>query len=319
METKIKMLLEEGEKYYPATITDAIGHPETRVTLTDLIYTYDLSLIWPTLGISGSNKYNITQAISILDANLSEDQKIPGVKAQFIDTTGRLEEWQFFGSGYKFSDELGWGRVDSAVLTELQATVFPITVNLNLSQTLIQTKLPYNIDLTWSVFRKGIDVSVDSLKYINGIFTNAVKRTDSIQENAATTINYTFTGTYQGLTDSITKSIKVVDPSFRGVLDIDDPLTSVGISTAIWEGKIQQTPSLLGSKSMTWNGITLNNQRTAFVYPKAFGTLSAIKDGNNFEYLGSYMRIDLNVDEIPYYAYVLKDPVTISGFKQTFS
>ena len=320
MGTKIKVQLDsEGKKYYPATITDAIGHEEARTSLTNLLYTYDLSVIWPTLGLSGSNKYNITQAISVLDANLREDQKIPGVKAQFIDSAGRLEEWQFFGSGYEFSDEIGWGRVDSAVLTELQATVFPITVNLDLSQTLIQTKLPYSIDLTWSVFRKGIDVSVDSLKYINGVFTNAVKRTDNIQENAATTIGYTFTGTYQGLTKSITKSIKVVDPSLRGILDVDDPLTSVGISTAIWEGKIQQTPTLLGSRSMTWSGITLNNQRTVFVYPKAFGTLTAIKDGNNFEYINSYTRIDLNVDEVPYYAYVLKDPVTISGFKQIFS
>lgn len=320
MGTEIKQMLdEEGVGYFPASITDAIGHKQAKAALTKFLSVYDLSLLWPTSGINGGSAYNLTKAIEVLNNKLLDTQKYPGVKAQFVNSNNRLEEWQFFGNEYAFTNELGWGQVDSAVLTELQATVFPITVNLNLSKTLLQTKNSYDVDITWSVERKGIDVSVDSIKYINSEFTNAVRRTDTILENTATTKNYTFTGTYQGLTKSITKSIKIVDPSFTGILDSSDSITAVGLSNAIYNGKIRQTSSLLGSKSYTWSSISLTNQRTVFIFPTVFGTLSSIKDGNNFEYINSYSRVNMTIDGVSYYAYVLTDPVSITGFKQIFS
>ena len=44
-----------------------------------------------------------------------------------------------------------------------------------------------------------------------------------------------------------------------------------------------------------------------------------IKDGNNFEYLGSYTRTNLTIESVDYYVYTLTKPTTISGFKQTFA
>jgi hypothetical protein len=169
------------------------------------------------------------------------------------------------------------------------------------------------------VFRKGINVSVNAMKYLNDVMTLKVEETVRIQEPSATTLSYKFMASYQGLSDTVTKAIKVVDPSYSGKLEPTDGTDTVAIGNAIYAGKLNQTSSLLSSRSYTWSGINLNNQRSCFVYPAAFGKLSNIRDANNFEYLGSYTQTDVVVNGVQYYAYTLTDPVTITGFKQTFS
>ena len=291
MGSRFKVQLdEEGHDYFPVTLTDGVGHEQTKTSLTKLIKVYDLTTIWPTEGIRGGMFYDITKAIEVLDEHLTEEQKIPGVRAQFLNNGNRLEEWQFFGNNYNFTNELGWGQVDSSVLNELSAAVFPLSVTLNISQTLLQTGNVYDINLSWGVFRKGVNA-----------------------------LSYKFLATYQGLSDSVTKTIKVVDPSYSGILEPTDGTDTVAIGNAIYAGKLKQTSSLLPNRSYTWSGINLVHQRSCFVYPAAFGKLSSIRDANNFEYLGSYTQTDVVVNGVQYYAYTLTDPVTVTGFKQTFS
>ena len=320
MGSRFKVQLDtEGNDYFPVTLTDAVGHEQTKTSLTKLLKTYDLSTIWPTEGLQGGVFYDITKAIAVLNEYLTEEQKVPGVRAQFLNTGSRLEEWQYFGNNFNFTNELGWGQVDSSVLNELGAAVFPLSVTLNISKTLLQTGNVYDVDLSWAVFRKGINVSVNAMKYLNDVMTLKVEETVRIQEPSATTLSYKFLASYQGLSSSVTKTIKVVDPSYSGILEPNDGTDTVAIGNAIYAGKLNQTSSLLSSRSYTWSGITLNNQRSCFVYPAAFGKLSNIRDANNFEYLGSYTQTDVVVNGVQYYAYTLTDPVTITGFKQTFS
>jgi hypothetical protein len=320
MGSRFKVQLdEEGHDYFPVTLTDGVGHEQTKTSLTKLIKVYDLTTIWPTEGIRGGMFYDITKAIEVLDEHLTEEQKIPGVRAQFLNNGNRLEEWQFFGNNYNFTNELGWGQVDSSVLNELSAAVFPLSVTLNISQTLLQTGNVYDINLSWGVFRKGVNVSINAMKYLNDVMTLKVEETVRIQEPSATTLSYKFLATYQGLSDSVTKTIKVVDPSYSGILEPTDGTDTVAIGNAIYAGKLKQTSSLLPSRSYTWSGINLVHQRSCFVYPAAFGKLSSIRDANNFEYLGSYTQTDVVVNGVQYYAYTLTDPVTVTGFKQTFS
>ncbi len=320
MGSRFKVQLdEEGKEYFPVTLTDAIGHEQTRTSLTKLINVYDLTTIWPTEGISGGMFYDISTAIRVLDEHLTESQKFPGVRAQFLNEDNRLEEWQYFGNNFNFTNVLGWGQVDSAVLTELANEVFPLSVTLNISKTLLQTGNTYSVDFSWGVFRKGVNVSVNAIKYLNNNLVIKVEDTLSIQSPSATTLSYTFSASYQGLSEKITKTIKIVDPSYSGILEPNDGTDTVAIGNAIYAGKIKQTSSLLSSRSYTWSGISLTNQRTCFVYPAAFGKLSNIRDANNFEYLGSYTQTDVVINNVQYYAYTLTDPVTVTGFKQTFS
>lgn len=82
---------------------------------------------------------------------------------------------------------------------------------------------------------------------------------------------------------------------------------------------------ILNKKGFTWNNIILNDERFCYMYPKSFGTLASIKDGNNFEQLQSYIRYEVNItspingDVVAYYAYLLTDSATGSGFKQTYA
>lgn len=85
------------------------------------------------------------------------------------------------------------------------------------------------------------------------------------------------------------------------------------------------TKEVVNGKGLTWNNITLDDERFCYIYPASFGELSSIKDGNNFEQLQSYTKYTIDVDSsltgetILYYMYILTDSATGTGFKQIYS
>lgn len=83
-------------------------------------------------------------------------------------------------------------------------------------------------------------------------------------------------------------------------------------------GIIALTKNVKNSKALTAT-FTLSNQRSCYCYPASFGNLTSIKDANNFEYLSSYTKTTVIVDEVNYNVYTLTDPVTASGFKQVYA
>lgn len=70
-----------------------------------------------------------------------------------------------------------------------------------------------------------------------------------------------------------------------------------------------------GNKSFTY---TCNNQRMLFAYPKSYGNLSKILDANSFDVTGTFVKSEVTVDGVAYYAYV-NDPSTVASFKMTFN
>ena len=90
-------------------------------------------------------------------------------------------------------------------------------------------------------------------------------------------------------------------------------------SSTITENDISSLSSRLSSsKSYTYT-VSLSEQRIIYMYPQSFGTLTSIKDANNFDYINSYTRTTLSYNGVDYYVYILTDPVTITGFKQIFN
>lgn len=90
-------------------------------------------------------------------------------------------------------------------------------------------------------------------------------------------------------------------------------------SSTITENDISSLSSRLSSsKSYTYTA-SLSEQRIIYMYPQSFGTLTSIKDANNFDYINSYTRTTLSYNGVDYYVYILTDPVTITGFKQIFN
>ena len=168
--------------------------------------------------------------------------------------------------------------------------------------------------------------------YKNGteIFNNTTVSayTDSATINHNESISYSATATYDdgpikntllGIPYPNT-SIKAGSVSASGIIRAY-ALSYYGIinSSTITENDISSLSSRLSSsKSYTYT-VNLAEQRIVYMYPQSFGTLTSIKDANNFDYINSYTRTTLSYNGVDYYVYILTDPVTITGFKQIFN
>ena len=168
--------------------------------------------------------------------------------------------------------------------------------------------------------------------YKNGteIFNNTTVSayTDSATINHNGSISYSATATYDdgpikntllGIPYPST-SIKAGSVSASGIIRAF-ALSYYGIinSSTITENDISSLSSRLSSsKSYTYT-VNLAEQRIVYMYPQSFGTLTSIKDANNFDYINSYTRTTLSYNGVDYYVYILTDPVTITGFKQIFN
>lgn len=168
--------------------------------------------------------------------------------------------------------------------------------------------------------------------YKNGteIFNNTTVSayTDSATINHNGSISYSATATYDdgpikntllGIPYPNT-SIKAGSVSASGIIRAY-ALSYYGIinSSTITENDISSLSSRLSSsKSYTYT-VNLAEQRIVYMYPQSFGTLTSIKDTNNFDYINSYTRTTLSYNGVDYYVYILTDPVTITGFKQIFN
>ena len=168
--------------------------------------------------------------------------------------------------------------------------------------------------------------------YKNGteIFNNTTVSayTDSATINHNGSISYSATATYGdgpikntllGIPYPNT-SIKAGSVSASGIIRAY-ALSYYGIinSSTITENDISTLSSRLAtSKSFTYT-VNLAEQRIVYMYPQSFGTLTSIKDTNNFDYINSYTKTTLSYDSVDYYVYILTDPVTITGFKQIFN
>lgn len=89
--------------------------------------------------------------------------------------------------------------------------------------------------------------------------------------------------------------------------------------SSITENDISSLSSGLSTSKSFTHTVNLSEQRIVYMYPQSFGSLTSIKDANNFDYINSYTRTTLTYDGVDYYVYILTDPVTITGFKQIFN
>ena len=168
--------------------------------------------------------------------------------------------------------------------------------------------------------------------YKNGteIFNNTTVSayTDSATINHNENISYSATATYgDGPIKNTLLGIPYPSTSIKaGNVSTSGTIRAYALSyygvineSTITENDISSLSSRLSSsKSYTYT-VSLSEQRIAYMYPQSFGTLTSIKDANNFDYINSYTRTTLSYNGVDYYVYILTDPVTITGFKQIFN
>ena len=159
-------------------------------------------------------------------------------------------------------------------------------------------------------FKEG-STTLNTQTYVSG--TNTYTYTPSSSITSTTTfkavLNYTDSS---GAAKTITKEVKFtfVDPVYFGVVSaaptIEAEVLAVGNETAADKR----------GRTVTYN---LANEKSCYCYPASLGALTSIKDANNFEYINSYDRSTVTANGVSYFVYTLKDPVTITGFKQIFA
>ena len=101
MAKKVK-ITKGGETVYPATVMDAVVHPDLRVDSSKLIEEVNVSKIYPTGGIDGTNKYTLEAAIAKIPSSLRN----VGIKCSFLDEEGGVERWTYQGG--TFNDKDSW-------------------------------------------------------------------------------------------------------------------------------------------------------------------------------------------------------------------
>ena len=105
-------------------------------------------------------------------------------------------------------------------------------------------------------------------------------------------------------------SVRFVGLSYSGVVPDDFVANDTNVKAL--------TSALVGSRSRE---ITFSpaNQKICIAYPKEFGVATSIKDGNGFDYLDSYTRSEIIIDNEEYYVYLLNDATSVINLKQTIA
>lgn len=198
-------------------------------------------------------------------------------------------------------------KVITAALNRINAELFPLTITVS-GGGVFEKRTSQTITVNWQVREGSDNTTPDTITVNNEPVTN----TDTSKQFTEVTTNTTYTvkATKNGAEVQGSTSAIFVNPGYFGAVDVNFTPTEDAIKLL--------TKSVKNGRGYTGN-ISLNNQKTCYAYPKSFGALTAIKDANNFEYLNSYTRNELQVWDETYYVYVLTDATTIDNFRQIYS
>ena len=107
----IHKLTKNGKTIFPATLTDAVVHPDTGRTLTSMIKSYNVSELFPYEGIDGGNRYDLALALFVLNTHLTNEEKRGGISITFISVNPPyLEEEYFLNKTLWSINKNDWGQ-----------------------------------------------------------------------------------------------------------------------------------------------------------------------------------------------------------------
>ena len=178
----------------------------------------------------------------------------------------------------------------------------------------------FKSNLSKTVYEKDME-TINSCKFTwsTSITPNSISLTDCTVKTSDTSYTYnktisdtkTFTLSVTDSKNNIRSSsitFSFVYPFYYGTFT--DSLTEATIKNGV------KLVELKGNKTLT---LTYNDMKVFYAYPKAYGELKSIKDGNGFEYLRDFEKEEMNINRIPYYVYKIKNKASVSQIKYTFS
>ena len=192
-------------------------------------------------------------------------------------------------------------------LTRMYPKVFPLSVTVS-GGGVYKLGTTQNPTISW-VTKEATDVITPKTVSINDEDLDP-SVTSKAYSNISTNTTYTVKVSNGYETANGSTTLRFVNPNYFGVVDATGEVTADTI--------LAFAELIRGSKSYTGT-TSLNNQRTVYAYPKSFGALTSIKDSNNFDYINSYTRSELEINNETYYVYVLTSPTSITTFKQIYA
>lgn len=155
-------------------------------------------------------------------------------------------------------------------------------------------------------FKNNTSVSVIENNVSNG---GNFTYTDGLNITADVTYKVVVTNV-EGKTVSSTLSVKFYNPYYHGVTSKDlNTITSTDITA------MTKDVSAKGTKEYKYTG---NNEYCCISYPKNYGLLSSILDGNGFQNLDSWTSKEIEISGVQYYIYQTNTSVICTNFLYKF-
>ena len=207
------------------------------------------------------------------------------------------------------------------ILTTYQKAGLAVTLNPSKELYDIVTETLSSINVTASA-TKGTGEITSITFFIDGVeqkeITSGVANGGSFNythnfttpQNTTFTVKVTVTDGKQATT--VTKDIVFIGKSYYGTVaeDVTTPTE--------FDVKNLDFNTLKNSKKLVYSGIQVEYGKVLYAYPKSLGALTKIVDADNRDYTNSYTVSEVEVDGIPYYAYLLTDAMGTDDGYQSF-
>lgn len=178
----------------------------------------------------------------------------------------------------------------------------------------------FKSNLSKTVYEKDVE-TINSCKFTwsTSMIPKSISLTDCTVETSDTSCTYNKT-----ISDTKTFTLSVTD-SKNNIRSSSITFTFVypfyygTFTNSLTEADIKNKVKLVELKNNKTLTLTYNDMKVFYAYPKAYGELKSIKDGNGFEYLNDFNKEEMNINSIPYYVYKIKNKASVSQIKYTFS
>ena len=208
------------------------------------------------------------------------------------------------------------------ILTTYQKAGLAVTLNPSKEIYDVVTETLSSINVTASATKGTGDITSVTF-YIDGVeqqeITNGVAEGGSFSyahtfdtpQQATFTVKVTVTDGKQATT--VTKDIVFIGKSYYGTVgeDVTTPTE--------FDVKNLEFNTLKNNRKLIYSGIQVEYGKVLYAYPKSLGALTKIVDADNRDYTNSYTRSEIEVDGIPYYAYLLTDAMGTDDGYQSFT
>lgn len=264
---------------------------------------------------------SVVSGITLYKPNAFEENPVRknkvGINVKRYEKRPQHEEWEFKASiEYDIPvaslENGGHGGLmsyeDKVLLQKLAASVFPLTLTVTgggvYRKTTTQT-----VTVNWSLKQGPDAVTPDTLK----INDEPINVSLTSKQFPGITVNTTFRveATKDGVTKTGSVSAVFVNPSYFGVVESNFTPTPEGIQ-GLSSGEI-----IKNDRTYNTSAFNQNAQKNCYAYPRVFGALTSITDGKN-QFINSYIRSELKVNEEMYYVYVLSEASTVSNYSLQF-